>query len=363
MGCIYSKSLSAGDLHVFSGNKGPISGTDDGDLPTHSVFLTSSTYGVLNLDPFENQKSVAFSPNEFPILFPESKKTSFVDRSPEIINWVLVEDPQDAGTPHCSPQKKTTKRPPAVLSPSPKIQGKFIGKENRTPRPRTPVTDHNRVLKTLIFSENKKSGSRRSSSPLFDPELVASFEQELDSESEQIKKMVSPRNWKKEDRSSSFLFSFEENCPPGGENAVVLYTTSLRGIRKTYEDCNLVRSVIESYNVYVIERDVSMDLGFREELRKLLGGTKEVKMPVLFVKGRMVGGADEVLKLDEERKLEILMEGVPKAVMSCSECGGLRFVMCKECNGSCKVLDEGEKKKKCGFCNENGLVYCFSCSK
>lgn len=235
------------------------------------------------------------------------------------------------------------------------MREKLAGKENRTPRRRT---DPSRVLKPLNFSENKKSGVKRSSSP--------SFERELHIAAEQIKRMVPLRNRKEEeeDEAASFLLSFEEKCPPGGERAVVLYTTSLRGIRKTYEDCNFVRSVLESYNVCVAERDVSMDLGLREELRKLMGGSREAKMPVLFVKGRMVGGAEEVLKLEEERKMEVLMEGVPKARKNCGQCGGMRFVLCEDCNGSCKVLDEGKKKKvKCGSCNENGLVYCPSCGR
>ncbi|XP_038992649.1 uncharacterized protein At5g39865-like [Hibiscus syriacus] len=62
------------------------------------------------------------------------------------------------------------------------------------------------------------------------------------------------------------LTDFEEKSPPDGKNAVVFYTTSLRGIRKTFEDCSRIRFHLDSFKVSVQERDVSMDKGFREEL-------------------------------------------------------------------------------------------------
>ncbi|RZC84067.1 hypothetical protein C5167_046854 [Papaver somniferum] len=102
-------------------------------------------------------------------------------------------------------------------------------------------------------------------------------------------------------------------CPPGGENSVVIYTTTLRGIRKTFEECNVVRSVIESHDIRVIERDISMDSGYREELR-LLMGKKEVRLPLVFVKGRLIGGSDEVVKLEEEGKLDTLFVDIPNSV-------------------------------------------------
>jgi len=154
----------------------------------------------------------------------------------------------------------------------------------------------------------------------------------------------------------------EGKCPPGGAEAVVLYTTSLRGIRRTFEECNAVRAAIEAHDVKVIERDVSMDSGYREELRLLLGG-REVRVPAVFVRGRHVGGAAEVAKLEEEGKLKALLEGLPRARVWCAGCAGVRFVMCRDCNGSRKVLDAERKETvKCGECNENGLVRCPICS-
>ncbi|URE11855.1 Glutaredoxin [Musa troglodytarum] len=171
---------------------------------------------------------------------------------------------------------------------------------------------------------------------------------------------LSPRNRKAHD-PSFLLRSYQEKCPPGGENTVVLYTTTLRGIRKTFEDCNAVRSTLESYHVRIMERDISMDSGYREELRSLMG-SKEAKVPAAFVRGRLIGGAEEVLRLEDEGKLELLLEGIPRAASSCEGCAGMRFIMCMDCSGSCKVLDEEQKKMvKCGVCNENGLLHCPIC--
>eukprot|EP01018_Ginkgo_biloba_P013272 Gb_37928 [translate_table: standard] len=203
-------------------------------------------------------------------------------------------------------------------------------------------------------------------SPLFDPDLLASFEKALENLSEE--------NWNsirraERDRESPLLRlktkdpleNFEEKCPPGGENAVVLYTTTLRGIRKTFEDCNKVRSVLESCGVCISERDVSMHLSFRNELVDLMG--KLVTVPRLFVKGRYIGGVDEVLRIHEQGRLSELLEGLPTDMAGkiCDGCGGVRFVPCLECSGSRKLVDEDNKVIRCPECNENGLIQCPIC--
>ncbi|XWS74680.1 hypothetical protein CRYUN_Cryun01aG0018800 [Craigia yunnanensis] len=43
------------------------------------------------------------------------------------------------------------------------------------------------------------------------------------------------------------LLGYEEKCPPGGDGSVIFYTTALKGIRKTFEDCNSVRFLLESF--------------------------------------------------------------------------------------------------------------------
>ena len=197
----------------------------------------------------------------------------------------------------------------------------------------------------------------------------------------------------------SVLERFERICPPDGENKVVIYTTTLRGIRKTYEACKAAKSVIENFGVAVSERDVSMDRGFKEELRELMmrrrrrssssnnsnnndnDNSKDEEeaessvqplppvLPRVFVKGRYVGGAEEVLRIVEEGWFGELIEGIPirKLKGVCQGCADVRFFPCFRCNGSCKLVINMQPRGKtaalrCPDCNENGLVLCPLCS-
>ncbi|KAL1342284.1 hypothetical protein HN51_028853 [Arachis hypogaea] len=158
------------------------------------------------------------------------------------------------------------------------------------------------------------------------------------------------------------LLCFEEKCPPGGESCVIFYTTTLRGIRKTFEDCEKIRFLLESFKVLYFERDISMHKEFKAELWETLGG--KIVPPRLFVKGRHIGGAEEVVTLHEQGKLKQIFEGIPKDCSNgpCDGCGGIRFVLCFICNGSHKIIEEHGEKIQCSKCNENGLITCPYCS-
>jgi glutaredoxin domain-containing cysteine-rich protein 1 len=159
------------------------------------------------------------------------------------------------------------------------------------------------------------------------------------------------------------LASYELKCPPGGEERVVLYSTSLRGIRQTFESCNNVRMILESFNVHVDERDVSMHAGFREELKALIG-KPIVSVPRVFINGYYIGGAEEVIELHEDGLLLHLVKTLPVQTSRqiCDCCGGIRFVPCTECSGSCKILTHSTNKvTRCPYCNENGLIRCTLC--
>ncbi|KAK8500039.1 hypothetical protein V6N13_035196 [Hibiscus sabdariffa] len=379
MGCVSSK-------HAKKEIKREILLNSGGDYANHVVSLKSSTYGALKLDNDELQHQIEEDG------VPETKrvKRSPPREEPEVIDArELMEDLDEDRFVKRSPKSRVFAREKSGRSPlkflnqigSPLKVNKYGGKENKgSPKSILGVSNSmdgscKAVLKLSYPVKSTRnegleggdlgfSSRRRVLGPLFDPELVASYEKELSEEEEQIKMVIShkpeTRKMKKSHDSKTVLEQFEPKCPAGGENAVVVYTTTLRGIRKTFEECNTVRSIIESYHIQMSERDISMDSGFKEELRKLTG-TKEVKVPLVFVKGRLVGGVEEIVKLEEEGKLEILLEGIPVAVPGCKGCGGVRFVMCKQCNGSCKVLDKEQKKIRCGECNENGLIQCPIC--
>ncbi|XP_050228997.1 uncharacterized protein At5g39865 [Mercurialis annua] len=168
-----------------------------------------------------------------------------------------------------------------------------------------------------------------------------------------------------DDKFDVELSQFEEKCPPGGLESVTLYTTSLRSIRKTFEECQTILFLLQSFKVSFYERDVSMHLEYREELWRTLGG--RVIPPCLFIKGRYIGGADEVVTLHEQGKLKKLLEGIPLVLSSspCGGCGNKRFVVCFHCGGSRKVFVDRESCDemfiRCQECNENGLVKCSIC--
>lgn len=151
--------------------------------------------------------------------------------------------------------------------------------------------------------------------------------------------------------------------PGADNNRIVVYFTSLRVVRPTFEDCKAVRSILRGFRVRIDERDLSMDSGFLAELQGILGEPGKPALPRVFIGGRYVGGAEEIRQLHEIGELKKLVEGVPAAEPGvCGACGGYRFVLCGECNGSHKLYAEKSGFRSCTACNENGLVKCTSCT-
>ncbi|CAL4978810.1 unnamed protein product [Urochloa decumbens] len=168
-----------------------------------------------------------------------------------------------------------------------------------------------------------------------------------------------------------------ERRPPGATGGgVVLYTTTLHGVRRTFDDCerarDLVHACAEAAGVAAVdERDVSLHAGYLRELRDLLPAGEGSAPPRLFVMGRYVGGADECAALADSGKLGEMMRWAKargeacaaKDGRGCEGCGGARFVPCWECGGSCKVVVDGaaDVVERCAKCNENGLMMCPIC--
>ncbi|KAJ0926386.1 putative glutaredoxin, Thioredoxin-like superfamily [Helianthus annuus] len=153
---------------------------------------------------------------------------------------------------------------------------------------------------------------------------------------------------------------------PGAEKRVVVYTTSLRVVRPTFEACRTVQSILRGFRVSIDERDLSMDSRFLNELRNLMAEDDELKsektkltLPTVFIGGRYIGGAEEVRQLHETGELKKIIDGL-LAVSSavCGGCGGFGFILCDECRGSHKCYSEKGGFRSCTLCNENGLVRC-----
>lgn len=140
---------------------------------------------------------------------------------------------------------------------------------------------------------------------------------------------------------------------------VILYTTSVKGIRKTSKDCSRVHSLLKSLKVLYQERDIAMYSDFRDELQNL---GKLSALPRLFIKGRYIGGADDIFLLHEQGKFQPLVRDIlNKSEGPCKRCAGVRSVVCRKCNGSHLMKLADGKRTTCTECNKNGLIKCPNC--
>ncbi|KAB5543983.1 hypothetical protein DKX38_012095 [Salix brachista] len=95
--------------------------------------------------------------------------------------------------------------------------------------------------------------------------------------------------------------------------------------RKKSHHKRLVESKTVMIQVLFFERDVSMHVEFKEELWRILDG--KVNPPRLFIKGRYIGGSEEVLGLHEQGWFRVLFEGIriDRFIGSpCEGCAGVR---------------------------------------
>ncbi|CAK9866424.1 unnamed protein product [Sphagnum jensenii] len=372
MGCSTSKSAATllgsssevqrvkkklGKSHSFAPLRSSQLMSDHNMMPMHYdyhvVALTSSTYGIMKLVEAEKYAESVKTPLKNEI---SSCSDNWEQEELETINtWELM-----------------------------------AGLDDLTPRP-SPLPDSSSQTLFSKFSsaagaeEDEVLGYNNNSTSLllFDPDILASFaassadgRTETASESDEWCRdaMASTSaSLADEDVTSHRLEAFERKCPPGGDERVVLYSTSLRGIRKTYEDCNSLRMIFQSYHVWIDERDVSMHANFLQELKMLLltssraGGAAvgSVQVPRVFIMGHYIGGLEQVLPLHEEGLLgELLINLAPQPhpTACCDGCGGIRFVPCPDCSGSCKKISTQHNQiTRCPDCNENGLIRCPIC--
>ncbi|RLN07475.1 uncharacterized protein C2845_PM11G27040 [Panicum miliaceum] len=373
MGCTGSRHALRG-----GGGRSPYARSCSGPVTGgvhHTVALRSSTLGSLSLERDEDmmkwrddggaaktpplkqqllvrrQKQVAGSPAKTPV------------REPEVINvWELMDgldDKEEEEGGDAGGEDRREKSAPGSPEFDPDVIAAFRkaldeiplppddpGKEESAKKPDDPVGDEAGVKKREI---QRFPGIVRA--------RVSAFQQRIDAK---LAKLAPPK-------------PPAPPPPPDSARKVVLYLTSLRGIRKTYEDCWSTRSILHGYGVRVDERDLSMHAGFKDELHAALGSPAG-RLPQVFADGRHLGGAEEIRRMHEAgelaRALEACEMGPPPsagakgiALDACSGCGGVRFVPCEECSGSCKVfLEEVGTFRRCPECNENGLVRCPLCS-
>lgn len=221
----------------------------------------------------------------------------------------------------------------------------------------------------------------------FDPEVISSFRKSFEQLSPSNPYHIRPSTAEITDAKKVNGVGQEYKCASFAKEKVVVYFTSLRGVRKTYEDCCHVRVILKGLGVRMDERDVSMHSGFKDELKELLVEQRfnGAGLPKVFIGKKYIGGAEEIRRMHEDGQLEKVLDGCEMVDDGgggdgygggvCEGCGDIRFVPCETCSGSCKIYyegdeDEGEESgieegeygfQRCPDCNENGLIRCPIC--
>ncbi|PON67335.1 Glutaredoxin [Trema orientale] len=377
----------------------------------HLVALTSSTLGSIKLDSairdgneevicngFDHKNDDSLKSKDFSVGLIEAKTWSNMINEkipkvvpktptrtppgePETINaWELMEGLEDT-SPFRSPIHVRSFSFDVVRDPNPMPTSPFD-------RPKSRFQENGSVSPKPMWLQmadnNNQDLNSDSGVPEFDPEIISNFRKSLEELSPDHEKQLGiARNDSPIDteiENDTFVDHKWTPCDREKEKLIV-YFTSLRGVRKTYEDCCHVRVILKSLGVRVDERDVSMHSGFKDELKELLkDGFSGGGLPKVFLGSKYIGGADEIRRLNEDGQLEKLLECCEKVDDdggdgggACEACGDIRFVPCETCSGSCKIYYEAEEEEteegeeedygfqRCPDCNENGLIRCPIC--
>ncbi|XP_059201851.1 glutaredoxin domain-containing cysteine-rich protein 1 [Centropristis striata] len=152
---------------------------------------------------------------------------------------------------------------------------------------------------------------------------------------------------------------------------IVIYTTSFRVVRTTFERCELVRKIFQNHRVKFLEKNIALDIEYGKELEERCRRVGEPpSLPVVFIDGHYLGGAEKILGMNESGELQDLLTKIERVQLpqTCQTCGGFAFVPCPMCHGSKmsvfrNCFTDSFKALKCTSCNENGLQPCVSCSR
>lgn len=149
---------------------------------------------------------------------------------------------------------------------------------------------------------------------------------------------------------------------------IIVYTTSFRGVRSTFEDCKYVLLVLHNLRMKVDERDTYTHPAYITEMETKIG-CSPCKLPQVFIGGKHIGSAAEVEELNESGELRTLLVDFPlkdTKAEPCEVCGGYRFILCRKCGGSKNSTRNNFTSEfralKCIQCNHNGLEPCMKCA-
>ncbi|KAK9399221.1 glutaredoxin domain-containing cysteine-rich protein 1 [Crotalus adamanteus] len=71
---------------------------------------------------------------------------------------------------------------------------------------------------------------------------------------------------------------------------IVIYTTSLRVVRTTFERCELVRKIFQNHRVKFVEKNIALNGDYGKELSERCRKLGEIpSVPVAFIEGQYLG--------------------------------------------------------------------------
>ncbi|XP_072040489.1 glutaredoxin domain-containing cysteine-rich protein 1-like [Amphiura filiformis] len=151
---------------------------------------------------------------------------------------------------------------------------------------------------------------------------------------------------------------------------IIIYTTSMRIVRQTFDDCQFVRKLFQNHRVRFEERDLFMNIEYQRELQERLGEDQPITLPIVFIDGALIGDVERLEELNESGQLRKILERFEKfnPTSNCATCGGFRYTPCTTCNGSKKSLLRNNwtdhfHALRCTYCDDNGLQRCRDCNK
>lgn len=152
----------------------------------------------------------------------------------------------------------------------------------------------NRKIKGKVSSASNSNSQTKSQEPavFFDANSApVSKEEPIFGGSDT--EIVEPSNYALHNLRRSSTTAFHRKCfstlpipsrklVPWSGKRIVFFTTSLRTIRRTYEDCRAVKTILRGLRIAIDERDLAMDASYRTELQDLLCGRK-LLLPQVFI--------------------------------------------------------------------------------
>ncbi|KAF4374475.1 hypothetical protein F8388_016026, partial [Cannabis sativa] len=334
----------------------------------HLVSLTSTTYGYGSLLDHTTPENPTMKPNDTLLKKPKKaslnsqkralatdhdKDLSIIPLSPDsVINtWELMHGLDEDSVFNSANLDRPIKfRPNPVRVGTPTLMGRGKKRINsfESTRYSETTTSSSSTTTTTTTSSSSSSASSLSSSitkPLWqhlseenllsnmDPNVGLTYRRALSS------RQLGYNHSKTRSLGSSPFSSFSSSSNsawfkiPRAEDKIVIYFTSLRGIRKTYEDCCSRLQSSSRRKRYIH--------GFRaqNELQRALAG-KVLTLPQVFIRGKHIGGSDEIKQLHEVGELAQLLNGFPilDHGMVCNGCGGVRFLPARAVMAAGKCL-------------------------